>query len=240
MTGVQTCALPIWTADGKSIAYLAGDVPHREVQERLAVGGQPSKTVLTDKRTIEEVIFSPDGQWMVYRGGLTRGELRLFARRIGTDSSLALFKTEADVTSPALSPDGHWLAYVSRESSTPEVYVSPFPNTTVVGRVQISAAGGQEPVWAHSGRELFYRSLGTTADTQMVMQVKTGPAFVPGPRRALFPLVRIAESFAHQQYAVTHDDIHFIMIRYPEAEQAVQLSVIENVFGLLRAGVGKK
>ena len=231
---------PAWTADGKSIAYLAGDVPHREVQERLAVGGQPSKTVLTDKRTIEEVIFSPDGQWMVYRGGLTRGELRLFARRIGTDSSLALFKTEADVTSPALSPDGHWLAYVSRESSTPEVYVSPFPNTTVVGRVQISAAGGQEPVWAHSGRELFYRSLGTTTDSQMVMQVKTGPAFVPGPRRALFPLVRIAESFAHQQYAVTHDDMHFIMIRYPEAEQAVQLSVIENVFGLLRAGVGKK
>ena len=231
---------PAWTADSKSIAYLAGDVLHREVQERLADGSQPSKTVLTDKRTIEEVILSPDGQWMVYRVGLTRGESRLFARRIGTDSSIALFKTEADVTSPALSPDGRWLAYVSSESSKPEVYVSPFPNTTVGGRVQISAGGGREPVWAHSGRELFYRSLGTTTDTQMVMQVTTGPAFAPGPRRALFPLVRIAESFAHQQYAVTHDDMHFIMIRFPEAEQSVQLSVIENVFGLLRAGAGKQ
>jgi hypothetical protein len=59
---------------------------------------------------------------------------------------------------PALSPDGRWLAYASSE--TPgrfEVYVRPFPDVKA-GRVQVSQGGGNEPRWAHSGKELFFRN----------------------------------------------------------------------------------
>ena len=187
---------------------------------------------------------------MVYRLGASATEGDLYARRVGSDSSIALLATRAQETSPALSPDGHWLAYVSNESGTTEVFVRPFPNVGD-GRWQISAAGGQEPAWAHSGRELFYRSASSfsggvalsstsTADSQMVMQVTTGTSFVPGARKALFALTRYAVNATHQQYAVTPDDQHFVMIRASEADKTSQLIVVENFFELLRSRTGRR
>ena len=55
-----------------------------------------------------------------------------------------------------VSPDGRWLAYESDESGQLEVYVRPFPRFDA-GRWQVSTGGGKQPVWAHNGRELFYR-----------------------------------------------------------------------------------
>ena len=58
---------------------------------------------------------------------------------------------------PAVSRDGRWLAYVSNETGRDEVFVRPFPNVNT-GKWQISNEGGVEPVWAHNGRELFFRN----------------------------------------------------------------------------------
>src|SRR5688500_19549818 len=57
---------------------------------------------------------------------------------------------------PALSPDGKLLAYASDETGRFEVYVQPIPGPGA--RVQVSAVGGWEPVWAANGKELFYRT----------------------------------------------------------------------------------
>ena len=68
-------------------------------------------------------------------------------------------------TNAEVSPDGRWLAYESGESGQREIIVRPFPNVDA-GRWQISTNGGQRPVWARSGRELFYdgvRDVGMTA-----------------------------------------------------------------------------
>lgn len=54
----------------------------------------------------------------------------------------------------SLSPDGRWLSYVSRESGTPEVYVTAFGGGQ--GKWQVSSAGGSLPHWSADGRELFY------------------------------------------------------------------------------------
>ena len=68
--------------------------------------------------------------------------------------------TEFDELSPVISPNGRWLAYVSNDTGRDEIYVSPFPEGRSGGQVQVSTDGGREPVWAHSGRELFYRNGG--------------------------------------------------------------------------------
>jgi eukaryotic-like serine/threonine-protein kinase len=52
------------------------------------------------------------------------------------------------------SPDGKWLAYMSRESGNPEVYVEPIPATGA--RWQVSAHGGAQPHWRKQGQELLY------------------------------------------------------------------------------------
>ena len=56
---------------------------------------------------------------------------------------------------PALSPDGRWIAYVSDESGSSEVYVRAFPDVNS-GKWQVSTDGGVMPMWADSGRELYY------------------------------------------------------------------------------------
>jgi serine/threonine-protein kinase len=242
-------ARPAWAPDGRSLAFVSAVGPpagDRDLYQRSADGSRAATLLLHEKRSIEEVTFSPDGRWLVYRVGSRVGDQDLYARRVGTDSSIALVATHADETSPAVSPDGRWLAYVSNEGGRPEVYVSPFPNTAD-GRWQISAQGGQEPVWAHSGRELFYRTaagrLGTGSDAgaqQMVMELHPGPGFVPGARRVLFPLIRFSLDPSHQQYSVTPDDRRFLMIRATESDRADQLVLVENFFEVLRMRVGHR
>ena len=61
---------------------------------------------------------------------------------------------EVDVT---ISPDGEWAAYMSKQSGRPELYVRPSSGRGVP--VQVSTRGGFGPVWAHSGRDLFFRDL---------------------------------------------------------------------------------
>ncbi len=146
-----------------------------------------------------------------------------------------LVATEFRETSPAVSPDGRWLAYASNESGRGEVYVRPFPNTND-GKWLVSTDGGREPVWAHSGRELFHRG----GRNQMVAAVLPGPRFVTGERRVLFPIQGFRSTPQHQQYDVTPDDQRFVMIRNVGAEEAWELIVVENFFEELKAKVGNE
>ena len=228
---------PAWGHDGRFVAFVSDQRTDRDLFQRVADGSQPETLLLDEKRPVEEIAFSRDGAWVIYRTGSIPGERDLYARRIGTDSSIVLVATAAAETSPALSPDGRWLAYVSNESGTREVYVRPFPNTGD-GRWQISSQGGQEPVWAHSGKELFYRVAGTT-NAQMVMDVMPGRTFVPGARRMLFPLTRYSVSATHPQYAVAPDG-RFLMIRATESDRPDQLVAVENFFEVLRARVPRR
>jgi serine/threonine-protein kinase len=230
---------PAWSADGRSVAFASDRAANRDVYQQLADGSRPATLLLDVERPVEEAVFSRDGAWLVYRTG-TAVEGDLYARQLGTDSSIVLMATPAWETSPALSPDGRWLAYVSNESGTAEVYVRPFPNTGD-GKWQISVQGGQEPVWAHSGRELFYRTTGPAAAQQMVIDIIPGRTLVPGARRTLFPLTRFLLGSAHQQYAVAPDDQRFVMIRAIEQDRSDYLVVVENFFEELRqkAGTGR-
>ena len=229
---------PAWLADGRSVAYVSDRSASRDLYLRSADGSRPEELLLDVERPVEEATFSRDGAWVVYRTGSFVLEGDLYARRLGTDSSITLVATQGFETSPALSPDGRWLAYASNESGTEEVYVRPFPNTGG-GRWQISVQGGQEPVWAHSGRELFYRTTGA-APQQMVMDISPGQAFVPGARRVLFSLNRFVVGGNHQQYAVTPDDRRFIMLRLTGSARPDQVVVVENFSDELRARTRRK
>jgi serine/threonine-protein kinase len=186
---------------------------------------------LDEDLRIDEVTYSPDGEWLVYR--VLAATRDLYARRVGSDSSVALLATEFEETSPAVSPDSRWLAYASNESGRSEVYVRPFPNTNV-GKWLVSTDGGQEPVWAHSGRELFYKGGGNL----MVVEVLPGAIFVTGERRVLFSVREFFSVGRHQRYDVTPDDQRFVMIRSLEGANAGELIVVENFFEELKAKVG--
>jgi serine/threonine-protein kinase len=67
------------------------------------------------------------------------------------------------------SPDGRFLAYASDATGRCEIYIRPFPGPGPA--VQVSADGGNEPIWSRSA-ELFYRQ----GDALMAVDVTTAPA----------------------------------------------------------------
>jgi hypothetical protein len=73
--------------------------------------------------------------------------------------------------------------------------------------VSVSLRGGSEPVWAHSGRELFFR----TGDSLMAAAVATGSGFAVTGRRLLFTGSFVSGD-DYREYDVAPDDRHFIML----------------------------
>jgi hypothetical protein len=114
--------------------------------------------------------------------------------------------------------------------------VRPFPKIEA-GRWQVSVRGGTEPVWAHSGRELFYRS---GDEDLMVTDVVTAPTFKPGQPRVLFSLRGYYRSVNHAHYDITADDQRFVMIRTTGLGRTVtgDLILVENFLEELKAKVG--
>jgi serine/threonine-protein kinase len=227
---------PAWTRDGRAVTFVSDRGENRDLYVKRADGSAGAELLLDDARPVDEGFYSPDGEWLVYRLGQTDGDRDLFAIRPGVDSvGTPLVATSFNENAPALSPDGQWLAYVSNESGRDEVYVRPFPNAGEA-KWQVSTTGGIEPVWAHSGRELFYK--GATEPYDLITaEVVPGTTFVVGEQRTLFSTSAYRFDAVHQAYDVTADDQRFVMIREPQAE-AYELIVVENFFEELKAKVG--
>jgi hypothetical protein len=68
----------------------------------------------------------------------------------------AFYESAYPLAAPEFSPDGTWIVYSSTESGAPEVYVQPYPGPGE--KIRISTAGGYEPIWVRTGRELLYRA----------------------------------------------------------------------------------
>lgn len=220
---------PAWSPDGRSVLYvdLAGGLHHK----RADGTGKDSVLANLGKHVWGEASYSHDGGWLILRTQAAGVSARdIYAKRISGDTALReLVVTPSDEYAPALSPDGRWLAYVSVESGRPEVYVRPFPNT-VDGKYQVSLNGASEPVWAHSGRELFF----VNAVNQLVAaEVTTTPGFSVGRQRELFPVGFFTRDQNHSAYAVAPDDRRFVMIR-GIAFASGDLVMIENWLEVLK------
>ena len=198
-------------------------------------GSAPSRLLLHHRFGLWETEVSRDGQWLVVRSDEADGRSSIRGRRLRGDTTLVplvVGKHLADYAS--LSPDGHWLAYGDDASGRKEVYVTPFPGATSFQLV--SRDGGTEPRWAHSGRELFFKS-GTQL---MAVPVAPGPTFVAGTPRPLFSITEYREARNRQQYDVTPDDRRFVMIRDLSGKTPGTVIYVEHWFEELEAKLRAK
>ena len=120
---------------------------------------------------------------------------------------------------------------MSDESGTPEVYVRPFPEVASA-RWQVSTTGGGEPVWANSGRELFYRN----GRSELVSaEVRAGASFSVGAQKVLFSVTPYLDLGLLQSYNVSPDDRRFLMVREGAPSQVSELILTENWLQELKA-----
>jgi Tol biopolymer transport system component len=227
---------PVWSPDGGEIAFISNrDGRHAVYAMPVAGIATPRLLVALDGEDIDEVAWSPDGDWLVYRAGMEEGHRDVYARRIRPDTMTVAVSAEPDVdeTAPAFSPDGRWLAYSSTRTGDPEIWVRPFPDVRRGSR-QVSADLGIEPVWASSGEELFFRSRqGVTAAS-----LTGGDDF----RVSLETMFSNRISWfhtLHQTYSYDSRADRFLMIReLGVREIPAELILVQNFMDQVRARLG--
>ena len=148
----------------------------------------------------------------------------IYALPAGDSTLTPLLTTPARENSPALSPDGKWLAYVSNESGKPEVYVRPFPDVGSA-KWQVSLSGGFTPMWAHSGKELFYLN---SSRALVAVTVQPGATFTVGGQKVLFPAASYSFTGGYATYDVAPDDRRFVMIRSVAPSAETELVLVQN------------
>jgi serine/threonine-protein kinase len=122
-----------------------------------------------------------------------------------------------------ISPDGRWIAYDSNESGRYEVYVRPFP-AVESGRWQISSEGGLRPLWARSGRELFFLN---AASRMMAVPVPAGPSFTYGKPEALFDFTPYFDAVVTgRMFDISPDGKRFLAIKPVASVAAARPSIV--------------
>ena len=234
MKGTQN-EYPAWTPDGRSLTFMSNAGGNSlDLWTKQADGSGQAMLQYHEHRSIGGPRWSPDGKWLVFATDAgANGSGDILGIRPGIDTvAVPLVATKYVETTPALSPDGRWLAYTSNETGQYEIYVASFPNTRAA-KWAVSTHGGIEPVWAHSGRELFYRD--ASSKDLVVTEVRTSPSFSLGRSTTLFPAGGFRSTLFQPQYAVSSDDRRFLMIRPAAANAADKLTVVENWFEELKA-----
>ena len=206
---------PRWSHDGSTLWFLSrrggrdGGSPHVWSVSSDGVG-EPSPMFPDLIGAVEAQ--SPDGEWLVLElPGRDGRDSDIVALRPSLDS-VPVLRVPGDGSyeeSPVLSPDGRWLAYTSNESGRGEVYVRPFPNISDA-RWQVSADGGEEPIWGALASELFYYERRTRS--LVSVRYTAGPSFELVDRRVLFQVPADFMTFG-DFYDVSGDDQRFLMAR---------------------------
>ena len=193
---------PLWMPDGRRVVYSSND----DLWWMAADGSGRPESLLVAPGSRFAGGVTPDGRTVVFQEvGSTTSGIRAMALD-STQVARTVLPAAFGESNPALSPDGHWLAYQSDQTGQMEVYARSYPKPGA--RIPISLQGGSEPAWAHSGRELFYRS-GDTCDGRVGVAVTyvgghRAPSTVHGlvPERRTLPRVRRGagrSAFRHDQ-----------------------------------------
>ena len=230
----------VWRPDGRKVTFgRVATSPGGNVGVFSAPAdgsGTPELLAPVERANMWTTSWSPDGRrllvnWPGRETGTDIGLLSLDRERKLTP----LIQTSFDELQGAFSHDGRFVAYTSNESGRSEVYVQPYP--AMDARAQVSTDGGSEPVWSHTGRELFFRQ----GKKMMAADVTASPLFSAGRPRVLFE-GDFAGGIGMPGYDVSADDRRFLVVRGRGGSGADELAVVLNWLEDVRraASAGKK
>ncbi len=235
---------PFWSPNGEFVAYVRGDASTGlDIWQRRADGTGSPQPVLDGERSLYQGRWSADGEWMIFRtvtGVAPSPDDDILGFRPGVDSAAIplVASPEFSEQSPALSPNGRWLAYTSDRTGQREVYVRPFPNVDST-RVTVSRAGGQNPLWAHSGNELFFRD---AEGGFVAAEVEADSVFRVLRSQTLFDTSDYALVEGTDFHDIGPDDVRFLMLRVAVNSGDVGVEsrfiLVQNWFEELRERVG--
>jgi eukaryotic-like serine/threonine-protein kinase len=207
---------PIWTPDGKRIAFSSDRGGALNLFWQMADGSGGLERLTTSEHIQAPSSWSPNGPLLSFIEFDPRPSIWVLP--LSDRKEQPFFQTAANLGMPQFSPDGRWMAYVSNESGRNEIYVQPYPGPG--GKWQISTDGGNEPVWNRNGREKM-----------MAVGITTAPSFSAGNPKPLFEGQHVSSTTVPlPEYDVSPDGQRFLMLKPVTPEQAAptQINVVLN------------
>jgi eukaryotic-like serine/threonine-protein kinase len=218
---------PVWTPDGKRLTYAGSRTGKPRVTFWKAADSSGVEEALFVSKTHQHISgWTPDGKTLISEE--IDGTFGLYVGSLGDQNVKPYLQTAFIEVGAQLSPDGKWIAYTSNESGPPQVFVQAFPGPG--SRIQISTAGGSEPRWAPSGRELFYRN----GDRMMAVPIDYTPTLRPGAPAALFEGQYTRIGWGSANYDVTPDGRRFLMVKGEDQALPTQIRLVVNPVDELR------
>jgi eukaryotic-like serine/threonine-protein kinase len=149
--GPNSNLFPLWSPDGKWIAYLSSRNGKATLYRKPADGSGAEELLLTDDQVTTPNDWSSDGKTLLYHRGFP-GSASIWA--VPLEGERKPYMVSPRGMWGRLSPNQHWLAYQSAQSGMIEIYVVAFGGGQ--GKWQVSANGGQSAQWSKDGKELYY------------------------------------------------------------------------------------
>ena len=222
----------IWTPDGQRITFTSDRGGPFNIFWMPADGSGEAEQLTTSEQNQASYSWSPEGVLSLRQGQQSYNSDIWVLPLEGEGKPQPFLVTEFNEIHPMFSPDGRWIAFTSNRSGQSEVYVKAYPGPG--GIVPISSDGGTQPMWAHSGKELFYR----IGDKMMAVSLRTEPTF-----EAETPTVLFEGTYSYgrlertPQYDVSPDGQRFVMVKASsDAEETplTQINVVLNWFEELK------
>ncbi|MGQ0762510.1 MAG: protein kinase domain-containing protein [Acidobacteriota bacterium] len=216
---VETLA---WSPDGNYIVWSSRQVTKSEIYKKLASGAGEVETIAQSNNPIFVTDWSHDGRFILYTDADPTTNQNVWVLPFDGDRKpYVYFQTPLEDGNGRFSPNGQFVAYRSQESGSNEIYVQTFPASG--GKWPISTNGGVNPIWAPSGKELFF----IAPDGKLVsVEIGAGSSFEPGKPKALFDILA-ARTSQSTSYDVSADGQRFLFISRM-ADATSSLSVVIN------------
>jgi eukaryotic-like serine/threonine-protein kinase len=212
---------PIWSPDGKRLVYGSSTISANNLYAINADGGgKPERLTTSDQLQTPSSWSSANVIAFLERPGLGGGSTGIWVLPSDGDRKPRLFlESRFNLTHPEFSPDGHWMAYESTESGAAEVYVQPYPGPGE--KIRISTAGGIEPVWTATGRELLYRANNGSRHGFFSAAIRSLSPFRHDTPRLLFETKprEYASSTPVRGWDVSADGQRFLLLRPIESTE---------------------
>jgi Tol biopolymer transport system component len=213
---------PVWSADGKQIAFESNRKDGRyHIYTKSASGAGAEELLLDSPGQQWPSDYSRDGKYLLYQQQ-PRRELWALPLSGKEPKPIPVATGPFSQEDGVFSPDGRWVAYQTNESGRYQIVVQPFPTAT--GKWQVSTTGGFDPRWRADGKEIYFIS---PDNKLMAASVNTsGATFSVGVPFALFP-VRIGPNQAKQRYDVSSSG-RFLVNQFAEENGEPPVTVVIN------------
>ena len=226
---------PIWTPDGRFVAYQSDRDGDFAVFRQLADGSGPAERLTKpepgDRHEPES--WSSDGKVLSINKLGKDGTQSVWVLPVDPKATpLAIANATPTQKHSTFSPDGRWIAYMANVDGEISVYVQPFPPTGA--KYQVSGAGTRAPAWSADGKRLFFHNNISNQLSSVDVRAEQGLTF--GTPVAL-PIKDTIHPTQQRNYDVMPDGKRLLVVLPPvddktgaARDMSAQINVVLNWF----------